>query len=71
LPAVRAELPGSTASFRLRLVQILAWQADEDALPALRAMEKTDLADQETIRWAIARIEAFCPPQTNGQQKSQ
>jgi len=61
LPAIRQALPGSRGELRPRLIRILAWQADGDALPLLRQMETTDEPNQELIRWAIATIEPFCP----------
>lgn len=61
LPAVRGEVPASQGELRRRLIRILAWQADANALPMLRSMEKTDAADQELIRWAIATIQPFQP----------
>jgi glycerophosphoryl diester phosphodiesterase len=62
LPAVRAALPASQGDLRRRLIQILTWQADEQALPLLRSIEKTDEADRELIPWAISTIEAFHVP---------
>jgi glycerophosphoryl diester phosphodiesterase len=61
LPAVRQQLPTSQGDVRRRLIQILAWQADKDALPMLRSIGKTDATDQELIRWAIATIQPFQP----------
>ena len=59
LPAVRKALIGSGPDLRQRLVQILAWQGDADALPLLRTMAKNSELDQELYRWAIRHIEAF------------
>jgi glycerophosphoryl diester phosphodiesterase len=61
LPAVRQELPGSDGEVRKRLIQIVAWQADANALPMLRQMKTTDSPDQELIGWAITTIETFQP----------
>jgi len=63
LPAVRSELPESQGELRQRLIRIVAWQADGDAMPTLRQMEKTDSTNQELIRWAISTIETFQPTQ--------
>lgn len=62
LPALRQALPTSQGDRQRRLVEILAWQADREALPLLRTMEKSHTPDQELIRWAIATIEALNPP---------
>ena len=56
LPAVRSALEASPESARRRLIEILAWQADKDAVPTLERLEKSDAPDRELIRWAIAKI---------------
>jgi glycerophosphoryl diester phosphodiesterase len=64
LPAIRHALPASRGDLRRRLIEILAWQADEDALPMLRLMRKDDKSDRAMLRWAITTIDAFSSPQT-------
>lgn len=59
LPAVRKALIGSGADLRPRLVQILAWQGDQEALPLLRSMASNGELDQDFLRWATARIQAL------------
>lgn len=59
LPKIRQLIPASTGRARQRLIEILGWQADEEALSLLTAMEASDAADVETIHWAIARVHAF------------
>lgn len=60
LPAIRHTLISSQGDMRRRLIEILGWQADVDALPLLRSMEETDSSDRDSIRWAIIKIQAFC-----------
>ena len=59
LPAVRKALISSRADLQRRLVQILAWQGDQEALPLLRSMASNGELDQDLLHWATARIEAF------------
>ena len=59
LPAVRSALAGSQGNLRRRLIQILAWQADEQALPTLQTLRNSDKPDGVLIDWAIATIEVF------------
>jgi len=59
LPAVHKALIGSHGDLLQRLVHILAWQGDQDALPLLRTMAKNGELDHDLLRWAIRRIEAF------------
>lgn len=60
LPAVRAAVATASPAMRSRLLQILAWQADAEALPMLHGLLKTSSAQAE-VRWAIAKIEALHP----------
>lgn len=57
LPKVRKALMESTGTVRDRLIAVLAWQADQDALPLLKDLQRT--ADTDQIRWAIAKIESL------------
>ena len=66
LPAVRCELPESRGELRQRLIQIVAWQADDSALPILKQMEKSDPSNRELIGWAVSTIETFHILQTAG-----
>ena len=58
-PAIRDALPASQGDSRRRLIEILALQADEDALPMLRSIEQNDKSDRDLLRWAVTTIEAF------------
>lgn len=62
LPAIRDSLPTSEGELRRRLIEILALQADQDALPILRLMERDDKSNGEVLQWATTTIEAFSPP---------
>lgn len=59
LPTIRDALPASRGDLRRRLIEILALQADEDALPMLRHMEQNDKSNGELLRWALTSIGAF------------
>jgi len=59
LPAVRKALIGSHGDLQRRLIQILAWQGDQSALPLLRSMAGNDGSNEELLRWAITLINAF------------
>jgi glycerophosphoryl diester phosphodiesterase len=59
LPAVRNASASSSGEVRRRLIDILGWQADEDALASLLHMSQIDSADREHIQRAIQNIEAF------------
>ena len=62
LPVIREALPASQGDLQRRLIEILALQADEDALTMLRSMEQNDKSDGDLLRWAVKTIEAFCSP---------
>ena len=59
LPAVRGALASSQGNLQRRLIHILAWQADEQALPSLQSLRNSDKSDKGLIDWAIATIEVF------------
>ena len=62
LPAIRSALPASNGELRRRLIEILTWQADEDAIPVLGSMELgADSGDVSLLPWAISTIGAFHP----------
>jgi glycerophosphoryl diester phosphodiesterase len=61
LPDIRSALPASQGELRRRLIEILAWQADEDALPLLRALKTNDESERDLVHWAISTIDAFRP----------
>jgi glycerophosphoryl diester phosphodiesterase len=61
LPSIRRALPMSKGDLRRRLVEILAWQADEDGLPVLRSEEMSDKSSKDLIAWAISNINALNP----------
>jgi glycerophosphoryl diester phosphodiesterase len=58
LPAIRKALGDETGAIRQRLIAVLAWQADTDAIPLLHRLEDSDPGDREFIRWAIAKIQS-------------
>jgi glycerophosphoryl diester phosphodiesterase len=59
LPAVRDAARERSGIQRQKLIRILAWQADRDALPFLREIERTDASNRDLIQWAIAKIESL------------
>jgi len=58
LPAVRNALRSSHGEFRRRLIEIVAWQADVDAIPLLQQISTSshDDAERELTKWAISTI---------------
>jgi HEAT repeat protein len=58
VPAIANALPAAAPPVRERLIEILAFQGDPSALPALRKLEAADPADAE-VAWAIRKVEAF------------
>ncbi len=70
LPAIRHALSASQGDLRRRLIEILAWQADEQALPMLRRLQKDNKSDGTLLRWAITTIETFSTsPTVEGKQR--
>ena len=61
LPEVRDALGSQKAAVRERAIQIVAWQGDEGALQALRAMQQMDYKDAELATWAIETIQMLHP----------
>jgi len=59
LPEVRKALRSENAAVRERAIRIVAWQGDTDSLEMLRAMQKTDAADNVRAAWAIDKIESL------------
>ena len=59
LPAIRRVLLKSDGVTRKRLIAVLAWQADDQAIPLLRELENSAPAERESIRWAIAKIQSL------------
>jgi len=57
LPSVRASISAATPSTRNRLIYILAWQGDKDALPLLQKLKRSHLADRVLLDWAIQTID--------------
>jgi glycerophosphoryl diester phosphodiesterase/HEAT repeat protein len=64
LPAVRKALGNRPELPRRRLVAVLAWQADSDAIPSLYQLENSSLGDRQFIEWAIDKIESMDPTTT-------
>jgi len=56
LPSVRGALLTATPETRNRLVYVLAWQGDTEALPLLQSLSKIPSADQALLNWAIQTI---------------
>jgi glycerophosphoryl diester phosphodiesterase len=71
LPTLRQALIQSQGEQRRRLIEILGWQADADALPLLQSINETDESDRDSIRWAIRSIEAFYPSRASSQSTMQ
>ena len=61
LPAVRKALESDSGNQRRRLISVLAWQADTDAVPLLQRVRGSDSPDRELIDWAIGKIAAVGP----------
>lgn len=57
LPAVRGALRNAPEPVVKRLIAILAYEADSDAIPALLALEQSDPNNNELVHWAIDKIE--------------
>ena len=61
LPGVRKALESNTGNQRRRLIAVLAWQADMDAIPLLERVRGSDPSDRELIDWAIGKIGSMQP----------
>jgi glycerophosphoryl diester phosphodiesterase len=59
LPEIRHSLPTSEGELRRRLIEILAFQADQETLSTLRSMEQNDKSNGDLLNWAVTVIEAF------------
>jgi glycerophosphoryl diester phosphodiesterase len=59
LSTIRDALPASRGDLRRRLIEILALQADQEALPMLRLMEQSDKSNGDLLHWAVTMIDAF------------
>jgi glycerophosphoryl diester phosphodiesterase/HEAT repeat protein len=59
LPAVRKALRNSTGLTKQRLITVLVWQADPEAIPVLKQLEKDDPGDRDKLEWAIAKIRSL------------
>jgi len=59
LPAVRKALRNSTGLTKQHLIMVLAWQADPEAIPVLKQLEKDDPGDRDELEWAIAKIRSL------------
>ena len=69
LPAIRHALPASKGELRRRLIEILAWQGDEDAIPVLRSLKMDNESDRKLVHWATSTIDAFDPSRgTHGER---
>lgn len=58
LPSAREALRISLGAKRERLIAVLAWQGDEDAIPLLRQLAKSVGDEKEVISWAISKIQS-------------
>jgi glycerophosphoryl diester phosphodiesterase/HEAT repeat protein len=61
LPAVRKALESKTGNVQRRLISVLAWKADKDAIPLLQRVRDSDTSDRKLIDWAIGKIAALGP----------
>ena len=59
LPAVRAAVHDASPNARVRLIHVLAWKGDRDALPLLHQLDASTPADRELIQWATQKITAL------------
>jgi len=59
LPALRAALPTANPAVQERLIRVLAWQGDSEALPLLRALQQSDPKDVALIDWAVQKIQSL------------
>jgi glycerophosphoryl diester phosphodiesterase len=59
LPQVRTAISTATPAARTRLLHVLAWQGDADALPLLRVLQTSDTQDQALIHWAMQTIQTL------------
>lgn len=59
LPAVRKALRDGTRLAKRRLIMILAWRADPEAIPVLKQLEKDDPGSRDELEWAIAKIQTL------------
>jgi glycerophosphoryl diester phosphodiesterase len=65
LPKLRMALASASPAVRIRLIQILAWQGDQAAIPALRALKTSDTSDAQLIEWALNTIALLHFPKEN------
>jgi glycerophosphoryl diester phosphodiesterase/HEAT repeat protein len=61
LPAVRNAVEASNGILRQRLIRVLAWQADKDAVALLQKLRNSDIPDRELIDWAMGKIASIGP----------
>jgi glycerophosphoryl diester phosphodiesterase/HEAT repeat protein len=59
LPAVREALRTADSTTRQRLIRIIAWQGDSEALAALRDLKNSDADNAVLIDWAVQKIHAM------------
>ncbi len=59
LPVVRQSLPSATPAARERLIRILAWQGDTEALPLLRKLQQSNPENDALIQWAVQKIQVL------------
>jgi glycerophosphoryl diester phosphodiesterase len=59
LPQLRQALPLSDPPSQARIIRILGWQGDHEALPLLRKLEESGPQNKVLIAWAIEKIEVL------------
>jgi hypothetical protein len=59
LPQLRQALPSSDPASRARIIRILGWQGDREALPLLRKLQESDPQNKVLLAWAIEKIEVL------------
>jgi glycerophosphoryl diester phosphodiesterase len=59
LPQLRQALPLSDPPSQARIIRILGWQGDHEALPLLHKLEESGPQNKVLIAWAIEKIEVL------------
>jgi len=59
LPQIRQALQSASPEVQERLIRILAWQGDRNALPLLHQLQARNTQEHALIDWAVQKIEAL------------
>jgi glycerophosphoryl diester phosphodiesterase len=72
LPELRESLRSATPATRERLIRILAWQGDSEALPLLRELQQSNPKNRALIDWAMEKIQtlSFTPREGNSRTEA-